>query len=91
MSTQTPELNTARVNTNVGNDTTIEFNDESENNKRGRSGTGRYNRNSRGYLGMRNDSNSRQFEGAEPKVGAALALSSERIDKNSHLNNSRIS
>ena len=38
-------------------------------------------RNSRGYLGMRNDSNSRQFEGAEPKVGAALALSSERIDK----------
>ena len=46
MSTQTPELNTARVNTNVENDTTIEFNDESENNKRGRSGTGRYNRNS---------------------------------------------
>ena len=81
MSTQTPELNTARVNKNVGNDTAIESNDESENNNKGRSGTGRYNRISRGYLGMKNDSNSRQFEGAEPKVGAVLALSSERIDK----------
>ena len=81
MSTQTPELNTARVNKNVGNDIAIESNDESENNNKGRSGTGRYNRISRGYLGMRNDSNSRQFEGAEPKVGAVLALSSERIDK----------
>jgi len=30
---------------------------------------------------MRNDSNSRQFEGAEPRVGAVLASSSERIDK----------
>lgn len=33
MSTQTPELNTARVNKNVGNDTAIESNDESDNNK----------------------------------------------------------
>jgi len=81
MSTQTPELNTASGNTNVGNDNTTDFNDESENNNRGRSGTGRGARNSRRYLGMRNDSNSRQFEGAEPKVGAVLVLSSERIDK----------
>jgi len=50
-------------------------------NNRGRIGTGRSYRSSRGYQGMSNDSNIRQFEGAEPKVGAVLALSSERIDK----------